>query len=88
MSSIKIPIEKLLWVLGASGWLSRFKHLTLALKSGHDLMVWELETHVRLCADSAEPAWDSVSLPLSLLPLLLTLSPSLPPSLPLSLSQK
>ena len=34
--------------------------------SGHDLMVRGIEPHVRLCADSVEPAWDSLSLPVSL----------------------
>ena len=28
---------------------------------GHDLMVREFELHIRLCADSLEPASDSVS---------------------------
>ena len=34
------------------------KHLTFDLASGHDLRVSELE----LCADSSDPAWDSLSL--------------------------
>ena len=38
---------------------------TLDLGSGHDLMVREFELCVRLCADSAEPAWDSLFLSLS-----------------------
>ena len=42
------------------------KHPTLDFGSGHDLMVGELEPHIRLCADSEEPAWDSLSPPLSL----------------------
>ena len=50
------------------------KHLTLDLGSGHELTVRELAPRVGLCADSAEPAWDS------LLPLL-----SAPPPLPFSL---
>ena len=33
--------------------------------SGHDLMVPEFEPHIRLCADSVGPAWDSVSPSLS-----------------------
>ena len=49
------------------------KRLTLDLSSGHDLIVHGIEPHVRLCTDSMEPAWDSLSLPLSA-PLLLTLS--------------
>ena len=32
----------------------------------HDLTVGEIEPHVGLCADSAEPAWDSFSPSLSL----------------------
>ena len=34
---------------------------TLDLSSGHDLMVCEIEPHLRLCADSVEPAWDFLS---------------------------
>ena len=34
---------------------------TLDFSSGHDLMVCGIEPHVRLCTDSVEPAWDSVS---------------------------
>ena len=41
------------------------KRPTLDFRSGHDLMVHEFEPHVGLCADGAEPAWDSLS-PLSL----------------------
>ena len=43
-----------------------FQPVTLDFGSGHDLMVREFKPHVRLCAGSAEPAWDSLSLPLSL----------------------
>ena len=42
------------------------KHPTLDLGSGRDLMVRGIETLVRLCANSAEPAWDSLFLSLSL----------------------
>ena len=45
------------------------------LDSGHDLMVGEFEPRVRLYADSVKPAWDSLSVSLSL-----------PPSLNLSAS--
>ena len=57
------------------------ERLTLDLGSGHDLMVCEFEPHVRLCADSVEPAWDSLSpsLPHSLF--------ASPPFFSLSLSQ-
>ena len=43
------------------------EHLTLDFGSGHDLTVCELEPHIGLQADSAESAWDSLSLSLSLL---------------------
>ena len=41
------------------------EHLNLNFGSGHDLMVLEIEPHVRVCTDNAEPAWDSLCLPLS-----------------------
>ena len=34
--------------------------LTLDLGSGHDLALGEIEHHVSLRTDSAEPAWDSL----------------------------
>ena len=34
---------------------------SLHFGSGHDLMVPAIEPHVGLHADSAEPAWDSLS---------------------------
>ena len=36
----------------------------LGFGSGHDLMVCGLKPHNRLCTDSMEPAWDSLSLSL------------------------
>ena len=42
---------------------------TLGFGSGHDLTVHGFKPHFRLCAGSAEPAWDSLFLPLSLPPL-------------------
>ena len=51
------------------------KPLTLDFGSGHDLMVGETEPRIRLYADSAEPALDSLS------------PVSAPPLLSLSLSQ-
>ena len=42
------------------------KHLTSDFGSGHDLMVLGIEPHVRLHTGGLEPAWDSLSLPLSL----------------------
>ena len=50
---------------------------TLSFDSGHYLMVHEFKPHVGLHTDSAEPAWDILSL---------SLSPSLPLSLSLSFS--
>ena len=59
-----------------------FKRQTLDFGSGHDLRVHEFESHVGLYADSALPAWDSLSLFLCLpLPHLLSLSVSLSLSL-------
>ena len=37
------------------------KHLTLDFGSSHDLTVHGFELHVGLYADSADPAWDSLS---------------------------
>ena len=52
-------------------WVNQLvKHLTLDFGSGHDQMVGEFQPGIGLCADSAEPAWDSLSLPGSALPLL------------------
>ena len=62
---------------GAPGWLSQLsiKSLTLDLGSGHDLVIREFQPHTILCADGAEPAWDSHSFCLSLpLPCSLSLS--------------
>ena len=42
------------------------KRPTLAFGSGHDLTVCEFEHRVGLCAESMDPAWDSLSLSLSL----------------------
>ena len=43
-------------------WMAQsVKRLTLDLSSGHDLVVHEFKPHVGLWADSAEPAWDSLS---------------------------
>ena len=53
---------------------------TLGFGSGHDLMVCEMKPRVGLCADSAEPPWDSLSLPLSL-PLPCAPLPAPPPQI-------
>ena len=50
------------------------KPQTLDFGSGHDLAVLGFEPHVRLCADSVKPAWDSVFLSLCLSPTWLSLS--------------
>ena len=42
------------------------KRPSLDFSSGHDLMVRGFEPHVWLHADSEEPAWDSLSVSLSL----------------------
>ena len=47
---------------------------TLDFSSGHDLTVCEFDPRIRLCADSVEPAWDSLSPYLSAPTLLLSLS--------------
>ena len=47
------------------------KHPTLGFSTGHDLTVCEIEPQVGLCTDSVEPAWDSVSPPLSAYTLLM-----------------
>ena len=45
-------------------WVAQsVEHLTLDLGSGHDLTICKVEPYVRLCTDSMEPAWDSVSSP-------------------------
>ena len=56
-------------------WVARsVKCPTLDFGSGHDLIVRGFEPHIGLCAVSAEPAWNSISPPLSAPPLLLCLS--------------
>ena len=45
-------------------WVAQpVKHPTLDFGSGHDLRVRGFEPSVGLCADSVEPAWDSLPLP-------------------------
>ena len=44
-------------------WVAQsVKCQTLDFSSGHDLTVPEGKPRVRICADSVEPAWDSLSL--------------------------
>ena len=56
------------------------ERLTLDFGSGHNLMVPGIEPRTGLCADSMEPAWDSLCLALSL-SRSFSLSPSAPPQL-------
>ena len=44
------------------------KRLTLGFSSGHDLPVRGFKPRMGLCAGGTEPAWDSLSFPLSLCP--------------------
>ena len=76
MVTVGMPItEKPTW----GAWAAQLaKRPTLALGSGHDLAVHGFEPCAGFCTDSAEPAWDSLSGPLSAPP---------PPTLALSLSQ-
>ena len=62
--------------MGWGAWVAQsIKRLTLDFGSGHDLKIHEFEPHVGLCADSVEPARDSLYLLLSLLfPCCLSLS--------------
>ena len=47
-------------------WVAQsVEHLTLDLSSGHGLTPHEIQLLIRLCAESAEPAWDSLFLSLS-----------------------
>ena len=53
-------------------WVAQLvKHPALDFGSGHDLTVWGMEPHVGLWADSTEPTWDALTLPLSAPPLLM-----------------
>ena len=47
-------VFKRLW---RGAWVAQLgQRLTLGFSSGHDLVVYEFEPHVRLCAAIAEPA--------------------------------
>ena len=50
---------------GSTGVAQLVERPTLGFSSGHDLTVCEFEPCIGLCADSAEPAWDSLSPSLS-----------------------
>ena len=69
-------------VAGRGAWVAQsVKRPTLGFRSSHNLRVYEFKPQIGLCTDSAEPPWDSLSVPLSL-----SLSLSAPPLLRLSLS--
>ena len=69
-SHLQIPAKKpsfhLKCVWGLPGGARSVKRLTLDFGLSHDLKVCGLEPHIRLCADSTEPAWASLSASLSL----------------------
>ena len=47
-------------------WVAQWvKHPTLDFSSGHDLVVHGIEPNIRLCLESIQPAWDSLSPSLS-----------------------
>ena len=63
--SVDVLSRRGFWV----SWVAELvKCLTLDFSLDHDLTVGEIEHHVRLCTDSMEPAWDSLSSSLSDLP--------------------
>ena len=75
------PEDKQIKKQAQGDWAAQsVNHPNLELLSGHDLKVHEFEAHLRIQADSEEPAWDSLSLSLSA-------PPSLAVSLSLSLSK-
>ena len=47
---------------GARSWKRSVEPQTLDLGSSHDLSVCGMESCIRLCTDSMEPAWESLSL--------------------------
>ena len=55
-------IYKYIQDLGGTWVAQLVKCLTPDFGSGLELMIREFEPHIRLCTDSVEPAWDSVSL--------------------------
>ena len=56
--SLKYSVSRGAWVAQS------VRGRTLDFSSGHDLTVRGFKPSVRLCIDSVEPAWDSLSLPL------------------------
>ena len=47
-------------------WVAQWVECWTLVMTGHDLTVHGIKPHIRLCADSMEPAWDSLSPSLSL----------------------
>ena len=54
---------------GGASVAQQVKHLPLGFGSGHDLTIHGFKPLIGLYADGREPAWDSLSLPLSVSPL-------------------
>ena len=51
------------WPKSRGTWVAQsVKHLILDFSSDHDLTVCEFKPHTGLCADSVQPAWDSLCL--------------------------
>ena len=66
--TVQVPCLFFFWFICLKNKLQRgtwvtqlVKHPTLCFGSGHDLPVCEFEPRIRLCADSTQPAWDSLS---------------------------
>ena len=65
-SSLWLLVKKLPF---RGAWVAQsVKHPTLDFGSGHDLLVREFKPLDGLCTDSVKPAWNSLSLSLSLCP--------------------
>ena len=59
--------ESIRKVNSPGAWVAQsVKWPTLGFRSGRDLMVRGFEPSVRLCLDTAESAWDSLSLSLKI----------------------
>ena len=52
--------------LGVPEWFSPLRVWILDFSSGHNLTVCRIKPLIGLCVNTADPAWDSLSLPLSL----------------------
>ena len=70
MCRVRGPARLTPWVLNlaSGGWVApSVEHPPLGFGSGRDLTVCVFELRIGLCADSGEPAWDSLLLSLPLL---------------------